>query len=199
MTVAKTGERKSACDHEALSPIRKFEQKLRDQHAVDLPSWENDQAAWKSQRDQIRRDKKHFSTHDAKRAELDKLGGPAPRAPLTPILMAPDPTVEGLCRLLMGGQPIAGLFSAEGGQFMVASPGGSPQVSATTFCTVASGVGALPGLRLASRNSPSIPAMAYRRCQRHTAGRLTPTRRATSATLSRSADWSTIRALSTCF
>ena len=47
---------------------------------------------------------------------------------------------------------------------------------------LASPKGALPGLRVASRNSPSTPASANRRCQRHTAGRPTPARRATSAT-----------------
>ena len=42
----------------------------------------------------------------------------------------------------------------------VASPGGAPQVSATTRRTLSSGVGALPGLRVLSRNSPSTPASA---------------------------------------
>jgi hypothetical protein len=59
-----------------------------------------------------------------------------------------------------------------------ASPDGSPQVSATTRATVASGVGALPGLRLASRSNPRPRARADRRCQRQTAGRPTPARRA---------------------
>ena len=39
----------------------------------------------------------------------------------------------------------------------VASPGCSVQVSATTWRTVASPGGALPGLRAASRNRPSTP------------------------------------------
>ena len=42
----------------------------------------------------------------------------------------------------------------------VASPGGSAQVSATTRRTLFSGIGALPGLRVLSRNSPSTPASA---------------------------------------
>jgi hypothetical protein len=43
------------------------------------------------------------------------------------------------------------------------------------------------------------PASAKRRCQRHTAGRPTPARRATWATLSRSAEPRMIRARATCF
>ena len=63
-----------------------------------------------------------------------------------------------------------------------------PQVSATTRCTVASGVGGLPGFLVWSRSSPSTPASAKRCCQRQTAGRLIPARRATAATSSRSAE-----------
>ena len=81
----------------------------------------------------------------------------------------------------------------------VASPGGSAQVKATTRRTVASAKGALPGLRLASRKSPSTPASAKRRCQRQTAGRPTPARLATAATLSRPTECRMIRARATCF
>ena len=48
---------------------------------------------------------------------LDKLG-PAPLAPLEPVLTCPEPTYEGLCKLLAVGQPSVGIFSAEGGQFI---------------------------------------------------------------------------------
>jgi hypothetical protein len=81
----------------------------------------------------------------------------------------------------------------------VASPGGAPQVSATTRCTVASGVRGLPGCLVLSRSSPSTPASAKRCCHRHTAGRLSPVRRATSATSSRSAECRMIQARATCF
>ena len=70
----------------------------------------------------------------------------------------------------------------------VASPGGSAQIGLTTRRTIASPKGALPGLRVASRSSPAIRASAKRRCQRQTAGRPTPARRATAATFSRSAE-----------
>ena len=42
----------------------------------------------------------------------------------------------------------------------VAFPGGSEQGSASTFATVFAGKGALPGLRVLSRNSPSTPCSA---------------------------------------
>ena len=56
----------------------------------------------------------------------------------------------------------------------VAWCGGSVQVSATTCAVVSAASGALPGLRVLSRNRPSTPLSAKRCCQRHTVGRLTP-------------------------
>jgi hypothetical protein len=40
MTVATTGERKSACDHHALARHREHEQELRQKHAEDRANWE---------------------------------------------------------------------------------------------------------------------------------------------------------------
>ncbi len=117
ISVAETGERKSSCDREALWPIRKREEKLREAYDIDLPAWRNKQDAWEKQRSQIVADKKHYGTLDAKEAALDDLG-PAPTAPLDPMLTCPEPTYEGLCRMLAQGQPSVGLFSDEGGQFI---------------------------------------------------------------------------------
>jgi hypothetical protein len=61
----------------------------------------------------------------------------------------------------------------------VASCGGSPQVSATTLATIATGVAGLPGGRVLFRSSASTPPSAKRCCQRQTIGRLTPTLAAT--------------------
>lgn len=52
----------------------------------------------------------------------------------------------------------------------------------STLFTVSITTGFLPGDRLFSRGGPATPASAYRRCQRHTAGRLSPERPATWST-----------------
>jgi hypothetical protein len=39
-------------------------------------------------------------------------------APLVPVLTCPEPTYEGLCRLLAVSEPSVGVFSSEGGQFI---------------------------------------------------------------------------------
>src|SRR5204863_3855032 len=49
----------------------------------------------------------------------------------------------------------------------VAWCGGSVQVSATTCAVVSAAIGALPGLRVLSRNRPSTPLSAKRCCHRH--------------------------------
>ncbi len=117
MTVAASGERKSACDTEALWPIRKREESLRARYDVDLTDWRNDKEAWEKQRAQLLADKNSYPDREAKRHALDDLG-PAPPAPLDPMLTCPEPTFEGLVRLLAIGQPSVGMFSAEGGQFI---------------------------------------------------------------------------------
>ncbi len=48
---------------------------------------------------------------------LDALG-PAPVAPLDPILTCAEPTFEGLCKLFVTGHPSLGIFATEGGQFI---------------------------------------------------------------------------------
>ena len=117
VTVAATGERKSACDREALWPIRKHEKHLQEQYDEDRDRWQNDQDAWEMQRRQILNDKKGSPDRATKRTALDALG-PAPAAPLIPMLTCTEPTFEGLAKLYAIGQPSLGVFAAEGGQFI---------------------------------------------------------------------------------
>jgi hypothetical protein len=115
ITVAASGERKSACDMEALWPVRKREAALRDGHDADLPSYTNDKIAWDKTRDEaVKRGK---GDRAAIKVALDRLG-PPPAAPLTPMMTCPEPTFEGLCRLFASGWPSLGIFAAEGGQFI---------------------------------------------------------------------------------
>jgi hypothetical protein len=115
ITVAATGERKSACDTEALWPVRKRETALRQAYDADLATYENATAAWNKAREHA------LKAGKGDRAAIEgalKALGPAPEAPLHPMLTCPDPTFEGLCRLFAGGWPSLGLFAAEGGQFI---------------------------------------------------------------------------------
>lgn len=115
VTVAASGERKSAVDAEALWPIRKREASLRDAYGLEVESWQNDQAAWTKARDEAL--KKGKGDRQAIKTALDTIG-PAPAAPLLPILTMNEPNWPGLCRAFDEGLPALGLFSAEGGGFL---------------------------------------------------------------------------------
>jgi Protein of unknown function (DUF3987) len=117
LTVAGSGERKTSADREALWPIFHHERNLREQHEAELPAYLNARDAWEKQRVQILGNKKQYPDPASKRVALDELG-PAPVAPLHPMLVCPEPTFEGLERLFAVGQPSMGVFSGEGGQFV---------------------------------------------------------------------------------
>lgn len=115
VTVAGTGERKSAVDHEALRPVRTREAALRECYSAMRLDCDNAKTAWDKARDASVRAAKG----DRARIKqvLDALG-PAPLAPLEPVLTCAEPTYEGLVKLLAVGQPSIGVFAAEGGQFV---------------------------------------------------------------------------------
>jgi Protein of unknown function (DUF3987) len=115
ITRAETGERKTAADEEALWPMRKREKALREAYDAALPSYENRKVAWEKARDYAVR--KANGNQGTIKSALDILGA-APMAPLLPVLTCPEPTYEGLCRLLAVSQPSVGVFSSEGGQFI---------------------------------------------------------------------------------
>jgi len=115
ITVAATGERKSECDKQALWPIDKREAALREATARDMGAYVNDKAAWDKAREHAQKTGK--GDRAAIKAALDALG-PPPAPPLEPMLTCPEPTFEGLCKLLAIGWPSVGIFATEGGQFI---------------------------------------------------------------------------------
>jgi len=112
---AASGERKSACDAEAMWPIRRRETALREQYHGESSRYANDFAAYEKAR--AAAEKAGRGDRATIRRALDELG-PPPEPPLTPLLTCPEPTYEGMCRLLAGGQPSIGIFAPEGGQFI---------------------------------------------------------------------------------
>jgi Protein of unknown function (DUF3987) len=115
VSVAETGERKSAVDQEALWPVRKREASLREASAAERLKYKNDKEAWEAARKAAIKSAK--GDHAQIKQALGALG-PAPPPPLEPIMTCPEPTYEGLCKLLAVGLPCVGIFAAEGGQFV---------------------------------------------------------------------------------
>ena len=117
LTIAATGERKTAVDTEALRPIRERENSMREKLEGERQEYENSRLAWDKARDAAIKNARPKGSRAAIKAALDALG-PAPDAPLEPLLTCPEPTYEGLCRLFFVGQPSLGIFASEGGQFI---------------------------------------------------------------------------------
>jgi hypothetical protein len=115
LTIAASGERKTATDSMALAPIRKHEAYLAEIYQAELPRFQNDKLAWEAARRKAIQSNK--GNRSAIRTALNELG-PEPVGPLLPMLTCPEPTFEGLTLALQLGQPSVGIFSSEGGQFI---------------------------------------------------------------------------------
>src|SRR5258707_7780925 len=82
LTVAGSGERKSATDGLALGPIRKHEEILLETYVAELPAYNNAKAAWDAARKKARNSNKGvFVPIKSRRANL----GPSPASPLHPL------------------------------------------------------------------------------------------------------------------
>lgn len=115
VTIAASGDRKSSADNEALWPIRKHEQALKDAYDREIVVWSAASAAWKAERRRIENEK--AIGLEARKRQLIDLG-PEPRPPLHPMLTAPEPTVEGLVKAWVSAPASLGVFTAEGGLFV---------------------------------------------------------------------------------
>jgi hypothetical protein len=115
VTVAASGERKSAADGEALAPIHRREEALRDQYTLARPLYDNAKAAWDDARKKaLGKAKGDFARG---RDALDALGL-APATPPAPMLLVREPTLGGLHKLFGEAAPSLGLFSDEAGGFL---------------------------------------------------------------------------------
>jgi len=117
ITVAASGERKSSVDELALAPVRRHEDELRAAYEVALRSHRDDADAHAAAKDRLVKDKELRKDRTKLREALHGLG-PAPEPPLAPLVLADNPTVEGLEKLFVLGQPSIGLFTAEGGKLI---------------------------------------------------------------------------------
>ena len=119
LTIAQSGERKSACDAPLMAALREHERERSQAQREATESWMNTHAVWKVERDQILKEtqKSKGEKRVAAQVDLDALGR-EPEAPPSADRTVSEPTFEGLTKLLAQGQPSLGLFSDEGGQFL---------------------------------------------------------------------------------
>ncbi len=119
LTIALSGERKSASDKPLLNPLHAHEREEAKAQREAMLAWGNKHAIWKGERERILGDAKKGKgeKRTAAEADLDALG-PEPEAPPSADRTVSEPTFEGLTKLFAHGQPSLGLFSDEGGQFL---------------------------------------------------------------------------------
>ncbi len=119
LTIARSGERKSACDAPLMAGLRDHEREQAKAQRDEMESWRNKHALWKGERDRILSEarKGKGEKRTAAQADLEALGA-EPEAPPSADRTVTEPTFEGLTKLFAHGQPSLGLFSDEGGQFL---------------------------------------------------------------------------------
>lgn len=114
VTVAVSGERKSATDDAALYEHRRWEAELQQRYSRDQANYLNDVEAFKKSKEEALKKAKGYA---AKKTAIAELGDP-PIAPAIPLLLAQEPTYEGLCKALMASRPSIGIFNDESGTFL---------------------------------------------------------------------------------
>ena len=119
LTVGESGERKSGVDDLVLGAAKTQERKDMEFYSEDLKQYQSEVASWtqatEAARKSVTRGKKitMATARDVQLAVDDC--GEKPEAPIVPLRFMTDPTVEGMYKQLMIGQPSVALFSDEGG------------------------------------------------------------------------------------
>lgn len=116
VTVAESGDRKSAADNLAMRGVREYEKELRTAHAEAIGPAHNRQEAWKEAKKQAINSNKAKGV-DALTAALNALG-PSPQLPPDPVVVVQQGTTQGLMKHIATGRPSLGFMSDEGGTFV---------------------------------------------------------------------------------
>jgi hypothetical protein len=111
VTVADSGERKTAADNKAFKAAYKFEERLAGYRKSMFGEYDVVMKAWNAEKKTIERAKVSF----LERTELLKKLGPPPELPLSATLVYSDFTTEGIYKNFKYGYPSQGIFADEAG------------------------------------------------------------------------------------
>ncbi|MEM9431991.1 MAG: YfjI family protein, partial [Pseudomonadota bacterium] len=112
LSVARSGERKSACFAPAVAPIQRIEEEEIEGYARRLRRYEDAHAIWEADR------KRLIAGSDVIERDVDLEALEEPTAPLCPHRIFEDVTFEGLLRSFADGQPSVAIFADEGAQIL---------------------------------------------------------------------------------
>lgn len=117
LTVADSGERKSAIDDVVLGAAKAQERLEMARYQIEFEHYKAELMKWKAASEAA--NKKAAKPRSQAVADFAQNVaheiGPEPKAPIMPLRFVTDPTVEGLYKLLDTAQPSVALFSDEGG------------------------------------------------------------------------------------
>lgn len=113
LTIAGSGDRKTAADSVALAPIQDNVRRMALAYQTQMIEWERAVQARRLDRSRARKDAEKGSDFAAALKEITD--EPKPRKAW---LVCSEPTAEGLMRSLADGQYAQGIFTDEGGQFL---------------------------------------------------------------------------------
>ena len=113
VSIAESGERKSAVDQVALAPHKQYERVQLQRYADDKADFAIASLAFETASRSVNKGKDPAAI---KSALLDL--GSAPETPINPMLLVTTPTIEGIHRLYKNGQPSIGLFHDDAGEFI---------------------------------------------------------------------------------
>jgi len=114
VSVAETGERKSAVDSVATRPHREHEERIEVEYRDDFKQYEREYAAWKQSRDDGMKSRKSKS----EKYNFLEGHGDDPEPPIQPVMLIEEPTLEAIHKIFAIGLPSVGLFSDEGGRLI---------------------------------------------------------------------------------
>lgn len=136
VTIASSGERKTATDSIALAPVRAHEEVLRFWAKSKQVQLQAQQAAWEKARNEALSCKAN-DTMELKTQALVALGD-RPQMLLDDMLTTEEPTYEGIVTKLETGLPTLGIFSDEGARFL-----GGAAMSSDNYVKTAAGLSKL--------------------------------------------------------
>ena len=117
-TIAQSGERKSSCDRKLMAAFRQYEREQAIEYRDALADWKPRHKLWTAKCDRLTKEAASGKPDKVAAAEEElRALGAEPQAPLLPNLTASEPTLEGLAKLYIAGQPSVGLFTDEAGGF----------------------------------------------------------------------------------
>lgn len=114
LTIAQSGERKSACDRLAMRPVTDFEREIADARKAEVARHRDRKELWELERARILKGK---GPEIERAADLAALGA-EPEPPLHASIISAEPTFEGITKNMRTLRASLGIFSDEGGSFI---------------------------------------------------------------------------------